>query len=235
MRYLMLVRVAPGAGPSAGQDADPDDWAGENDAAGRRLVGERLRPSSDATTVRVRDGATLVTHGPFVEVAEEVAGFDLLEVASPQEAVAVAAAHPVATFGALELRRLAPHVTPDGSPDDAPYLPGGFDYVLLMGAEPGAPAPGPGEGGLPAAWIAEMAAADADRGGSPLTSADEAITVRIRDGETLVVHGPFADLAEQVAGYNLLQVPDLDAAIAAAASHPAAGLGAIEIRPTWPF
>ena len=59
--------------------------------------------------------------------------------------------------------------------------------------------------------------------------------MRVRDGKPLVTHGPFAELAEQIAGYDLLDVPDLDAAITLAAAHPASRLGVIEIRPRGPI
>jgi hypothetical protein len=231
MTYLMVVRVPADASPTP-EEADATAWV-EATSDGQRLFGDRLRPPEDATCVRVRDGRTLVTHGPFVEIAEQIAGFDLLTVQDRDEAVRVALAHPVAKFGALELRELHPFELPDGSVDDEPFLGEPITYVLLMGSEPGAPTPGPEDEGFPATWIEKVGAAE--RGGARLRPADEAITVRVRDDKPLVTHGPFAELAEQVAGYDLLDVPDLDAAIALAAAHPAARLGVVEIRPRWPF
>ena len=66
---------------------------------GVRLQGDRLRPASDATTVRVRDGEVLIVDGPFAETKEQIAGFDILECADLDEAIEVAAKHPVARFG----------------------------------------------------------------------------------------------------------------------------------------
>lgn len=248
MTYLMLVRVPAFAGPGPEED-DPEDWVETTNAAGQRIMGERLRPTDDATCVRVRDGRTLVTHGPFVEVTEQIAGFDLLEVADVDEAIAVAARHPVARFGALELREMVTATDPAVLAQLAELAPPperepGDDrvdatYMLLMAAEPGAPtveeAQIPDEGGLPMTWIRRWGEADADRGGAPLRPPAEAVTVRVRDGQTLVTRGPFAELAEQVAGYNLLDVADLDTALEAAAEHPGAHLGVIEVRPLWPF
>lgn len=244
MIYLMLVRVGADADPDPA-DADPSAWVAATEAAGQRLHGERLRPPQDATCVRVREGRTMITHGPFVEVTEQIAGFDLLEAADLDEAIAIAAAHPVARFGALELRELEAPEDPATAAQLAELAPhgdaGGDDatYLLLMGSEPGAPsladADVPDEGGLPMAWIHRWGERDADRGGAPLRPASEAATVRVRDGRTLVTRGPFAELAEHVAGYNLLAVADLDEAIEAAAEHPGARLGVIEIRPLWPF
>lgn len=245
MRYLMLVRVPEDASPTP-QEADPSAWHAEALRRGQHLMGQRLRPPSDATTVHRWDGTLSVTHGPFVEVAEHVVGFDLLEVATPEEAVEVAAGHPVARFGALELRQLWPHTGEDGvwvpldGESDGDLLPGESTYLLLMASVPGAPAPrdeveGAAVDGTTGGWIAEMGRRDVDRGGSPLRPVDEAVTVRVRDGSTVVTHGPFAELAEHVAGYNLLNAADLDEAIAVAGAHPAARHGVIEIRPLWPF
>ena len=234
MSYLLLVRVGPDADPTP-EESDPTAWVESVESAGQRLVGERLRPVEDATCVRVRDGRTIVTHGPFVEVAEQVGGFDVLAIDDLDEVVAVATRHPVATFGALELRELEAHEpVPGVDPGPGDGVPDAT-YLLLMGAEPGAPAPEPDEGGLPVDWIRRWGERDADRGGSPLRPPSEAVTVRVKDGAPVVTRGPFADLAEYVAGYNLLKVPDLDTAIQAAAEHPGARLGVIEIRPLWPF
>lgn len=232
MRYLMLVRAPADARPTP-EEADPSPWYEEAVRRGQHLVGERLRPPTDATTVRAWDGAVDVVHGPFVELAEHVGGFDVLEVSGPDEAVEVAAGHPVARFGALELRALAPHDEPDPDGVDGDVLPGEPTYALLMASVPDAPAPRPEDLGAPVDWILEMRARGIDLGGSPLAPAAEAMTVRVRDGRTTVTHGPFAELAEQVSGYNLLAAADLDEAIAVAGRHPAARHGAVEIRPAW--
>lgn len=240
MRYLMLVRVPDDARPTPEQ-ADPSGWHAEAVRRGQHLRGERLRPPSDATTVRRWGPSLTVTHGPFVEVTEQIVGFDLLEVQSAEEAVEVAAAHPVASFGALELRALWPHDSSGGEwvpaegETDGDLLPGESSYVLLMAGVPGAPTQEPEGAPTMADWIAEAERRDADRGGAPLRTPEEAVTVRVRDGRTVLTHGPYAELAEQVYGYQLLDAPDLDAALELAGSHPAAALGAIEIRPLWPL
>jgi hypothetical protein len=73
-----------------------------------RLQGDRLRPISDATTVRVRDEEVLIVDGPFAETKEQIAGYDILECADLDEAIEVAAKHPVARFGAIEVRPFWP-------------------------------------------------------------------------------------------------------------------------------
>ena len=61
-----------------------------------------------------------------------------------------------------------------------------------------------------------------------------ATTVRVRDGKRLVQDGPFADTKEQLAGYFVIDVPDLDAALEWAQRCPSAGYASVEVRPLLP-
>ena len=65
---------------------------------------DRLRPTGDARTVRVRDGATTVTDGPFAETKEQLGGYYIIECATADEAMAVAARVPNAKNGSVEVR-----------------------------------------------------------------------------------------------------------------------------------
>jgi hypothetical protein len=76
-------------------------------ARGIRAYGHALAQAETATTVRVRDGETLLTDGPFVETKEFIGGFDIIDCAGIDEAVAVAAEHPIARFHMIEVRPLA--------------------------------------------------------------------------------------------------------------------------------
>ena len=69
---------------------------------------ERLKPAAEARTVRVREGEVLVTDGPFVEGKEYIAGFDLIECDSMEDAIEVARRHPMASHGLIEIRQLWP-------------------------------------------------------------------------------------------------------------------------------
>jgi len=74
---------------------------------GDRLLGyARLRPTSTATTVRVRGGDVVIADGPFAETKEQVAGFFIVECADLDEAVEAAASIPTAAYGAVEVRPL---------------------------------------------------------------------------------------------------------------------------------
>ncbi|MEJ0025455.1 MAG: YciI family protein [Rhizomicrobium sp.] len=66
-----------------------------------------------------------------------------------------------------------------------------------------------------------------------LKSVSTATTVRVADGKTQVLNGPYAESKEQLGGYYLVEAPDLDAAIAWAARCPGAGIGTVEVRPVW--
>ncbi|GGX58816.1 SgcJ/EcaC family oxidoreductase [Streptomyces fructofermentans] len=103
MKYMLLVCGDDTADATGMAPVEP--WVEEHGAVrGVRLHGHRLRLPAEAVTVRVRDGEVLRTDGPFAETKEYVAGFDVVECDSIDEAVRVAAGHPVATIGALEVR-----------------------------------------------------------------------------------------------------------------------------------
>jgi hypothetical protein len=105
VKYLMLVCVDPDLVHDEVDGApDVEEWVSENDAKGIRLIGNRVRPGSDATTVRVRNREVLLTDGPHAETKDLIAGFDVLECADLDEAVEVASRHPMAWHGVLELR-----------------------------------------------------------------------------------------------------------------------------------
>ncbi|MDE0854729.1 MAG: YciI family protein [Nevskia sp.] len=70
--------------------------------------GERLRPIATASTVRVRNGKTVVTDGPFAETREQLGGFYLIEAKNLDEATAIAARVPSARFGSIEVRPIWP-------------------------------------------------------------------------------------------------------------------------------
>jgi hypothetical protein len=70
--------------------------------------------------------------------------------------------------------------------------------------------------------------------GNRLRSIASATSVRVVDGKTHVVDGPYAEAKEQLGGFHLIDVPDLDTALAWAARCPSAGRGVVEVRPVWP-
>lgn len=109
MKYLMMVCTDDSkVEPEPGEDESVEPWVEEMDSSGVRLIGDRTRPQSDWTTVKIRKRELLVSDGPFTEAKEYIVGFDVLECADLDEAIVVASKHPMAKAGALELRPLWP-------------------------------------------------------------------------------------------------------------------------------
>jgi hypothetical protein len=99
-------------------DSEPDDkpeapgevgaWVDDLEKRKKRITGDRLRPQKDAKTVRVRKGKRIVTDGPFAEAKEVILGFDILDCDSMEEAIEIAARHPMARAGRIEVRAFWP-------------------------------------------------------------------------------------------------------------------------------
>ena len=113
MKYLLLVcwdagRMDAQTEPDASDAEEPENfpWLDELQSRGAWITGDQLAPPRRARSVRVRGGRTLVTDGPFAETKEAVGGFDLIECDSLDEAVEVAAGHPLAEIGTIEVRAL---------------------------------------------------------------------------------------------------------------------------------
>lgn len=103
MKYLLMIC---GSGPPTEEQLSVGcgGWSEEMARRGVLRGGAGLRPPEEAATVRVRDGEVLVADGPFAETKEQVAGFSLIECADMAEALDIAAKHPVAGYGSIEVR-----------------------------------------------------------------------------------------------------------------------------------
>lgn len=128
MRYACLVYV-DGTKLDALNDAERRDLRRAVDGceaelrSGGYLAGsEQLSCVRTATTLRVRDGRQLTDDGPAVETAEQLGGFFVLEARDLNEAIRLAASHPTARFGAIEIRPVSGTDTGAGSggPDGTP-------------------------------------------------------------------------------------------------------------------
>ena len=107
MKYVLLICDDESASPSNEElAADPvhQAWEADLERRGAKVFGSRLRPVAAATTVRVRTGETLVSDGPFAETKDFVGGFVVLDCADLDEAIAIAAGHPYALWGSVEIR-----------------------------------------------------------------------------------------------------------------------------------
>lgn len=111
MRFLMLVcrdasiELSPEERATIGQDVAA--WVSEMKQRGVRLQGDVLAPVDASATVRVRADEVIVGHGPRVQITDPASGFNILSCATMDEAVEVAAKHPIARFGTIELRPIA--------------------------------------------------------------------------------------------------------------------------------
>jgi hypothetical protein len=115
MKFLLLVCWdAENMDAQTDPDPDPADtpeeagfpWLNDLQARGVWVTGDQLAPPRRARSVRVRDGKRTVTDGPFAETKEAVGGFDVIDCGSMEEAVEIAAEHPVAKLGTIEVRPL---------------------------------------------------------------------------------------------------------------------------------
>ena len=110
MRYLLLINAEESAGATQSPEeaqamlAEYGAWLQEAEKRGVLRGGERLRPTSDATTVRVRDGQTLTTDGPFTETKEQIGGYFVVDCTDLDEAIELASGIPAARHGSIEVR-----------------------------------------------------------------------------------------------------------------------------------
>jgi hypothetical protein len=110
MKYLCLIyddESKTGSMPQDTADAFIQEYFSFTDAirrSGHYLGGEALQPVSTATTVRVRNGRTSTTDGPFAETKEQLGGFYLIEARDLNDAIQVAARIPSARLGSVEVR-----------------------------------------------------------------------------------------------------------------------------------
>jgi hypothetical protein len=109
MRYLLLIyeqepTETPPDDVAAAEYAAYDAFTSEVRDRGIFEAGEALRTTATATTVRVRDGETIATDGPFAETKEALGGFYLLNARDLDEAIELAAKIPAAKRGSIEVR-----------------------------------------------------------------------------------------------------------------------------------
>jgi len=233
MNYLLLICSDGTSTPEsvATMQEHGSAWVDEMDARGVRLIGNGLQEPETAKTVRVRNGETLVSDGPFAETKEHIGGFDIIACENLDEAIEVAAKHPVSWYHAIEVRPFT-----DGLEVPKEWSYGDLRYLLQMFD---------GEAsGTPEAQADAEAEVVRDRdpwrevAGSALVVAhglehpSSATTVRVRDGEVLLTDGPFAETKEFLAGIAVLNSTQQEA-IDLAARFPLARFHMVEVRPFW--
>jgi hypothetical protein len=114
MQYLLLIYTNEAAMKNATQAdknamfKDYAEYTASIVKSGHMRAGDALQPSSAATTVRVRDGKTLTTDGPYAETKEQLGGYYLVEAKDLDEAIKLGARIPGAQTGAIEVRPIIP-------------------------------------------------------------------------------------------------------------------------------
>jgi hypothetical protein len=198
-------------------------FAAEVRARGQARGGAPLQPESSGARVAVRDGKPLVVDGPFAEAKEVVAGFFVVEAESFAAAVELAKQCPFARWGTVEVREAPDRDVVAGAAE-------GTRFVFLLHMPPVFV----DDGG---ACYREMLAYDAELKGegsyvesSQLEIDPPGARVRIRQGNTLVTDGPFAEAKEVAGGYYIVRAGTRAEAIELAKRCPHAKNGTIEIR-----
>jgi hypothetical protein len=231
MKYLQLICIEGETGTpevAAAMSRHIGPWLQETETRGIRIVGKALDDPAGAKTIRVRNGETLVTDGPFAATKEYIGGLDILECDSLDEAIEVAAKHPVSWFHAIELRPFASEVeVPDDlSSDDLQYL-----VQVFVDGIPEAPEVEEGIVRDAEAWGEQARAHGGMVLGGGLQPKHTATTVRVRDGEVLLTDGPFVETKEYLAGIAILNGSVTEAAaVELAARFPTARFHPVEVR-----
>ena len=124
MRYLLLIYTEeptemPPQDVIAAQTAAYDAFSNEVRDRGLLEAGEALHPTTSATTVRVRDGQTVTTDGPFAETKEALGGFYLINAKDLDVAIELAAKIPGAVHGSIEIRPILDFMAAAGSNSQA--------------------------------------------------------------------------------------------------------------------
>ena len=107
MQYMLLIYSQEGGADDPEVMKRYGAFTEEVREAGKMVAGDRLEPSTAATTVRIRNGETLTTDGPFAETKELLGGYYILECESLDEALAYAEKIPAAEHGSVEVRPVA--------------------------------------------------------------------------------------------------------------------------------
>jgi hypothetical protein len=116
MNYLLMIYNNEAESAAMNEDARKKMMAEYTEftksivQSGHFKAGDRLRPVSTASTVRVRDGKAAIADGPFAETREQLGGYYLIDAKSLDEATAIAARIPGAKYGSIEVRPIWPPI-----------------------------------------------------------------------------------------------------------------------------
>jgi len=224
MEFLLWFTEREGAPPAeASGFAEMGKLARELASQGKLLRGAPLGPVSDGALIRVRGGKAVVSDGPFAESKEVVGGFWIVDVASREEAIAIARRSPHARYGTVEVHPVAQRLTYTDTGEGTPFL-----FVFRM--EPGLTDPD----GAKLREMIDFGEPLARQGTlvetAPLAPDPPPARIEVRGGKALVTDGPFAEAKEAVGGYGVLRVASRAAAVELAKRYPHARWGPVEVR-----
>lgn len=241
MQYVVFVATTGAASPEqlSFMQAGWPAWEQERDRGGIHPgIGRELVYPPNPATVRERAGQRLVTDGPFAELKEYIGGFELIDAAGLEQAIAVESANPVLRACAFELRpvagevQLAPGVRQFAGMQDQDGRP----YLLTVWSEDAAAADVPVRSAREvAAWRRNLERSGQFVLGAGLQGPHAATTLRhpgIHDPAAAPSRhaGPFTGGPAHVAGVEVIRAGSRDAALAAAGTHPRARAGVIEVE-----
>jgi hypothetical protein len=202
---------------------------------GSCLSGAQLAHEKEATRVKVRHGKRTVLDGPFMETKETLGGYFVVDCASPEDAVALAARCPGAELGIMEVRPVFGGAEPMSHDIEAPVLDGrkGPYFAFLIQSDER------DEG----RWTAAMNQIASEQqkfdevlkdgvvDGHRLERPSLAKRVSIRAGRRHVVDGPFLETKEILGGFVVVRCKDKSEAVELAGRIPPAFHGTVEVRP----
>lgn len=243
MLYAFLIYETPEefeARRSAWDGPYWSSWSAYSKAlgdAGLARGGAALKPPAAGEVLRAPDGARTIQDGPFADTKEQLGGFFLIDAPDLDAALDWAARAPNAAKGAVEVRPIqvfdeagegdgAPEAAGEPAKPTHAFLIYDDERMLQM-----APEEMDAEMGRWFAYTEALRMSEVMVAGEALQPAATATTVRLRDGTRHVADGPYADSKERLGGFYLIREGDPSALRDWAEKCPAAGSGAIEIRP----
>ena len=245
MRFLILrkadLRTEQGVMPGADLLAAMGSYNRQLTDAGVMRGGAGLRPSAEGARLTLGDGDPVVTHGPFPDTGELVAGFSVFEADSREQAIEWIRRWPAQDVDGELTVEIRESGCPDGCAEVRPSsaAPGGGRYVVLLRSSPAL------EAELPVAQerldrLDAHNAAEAAKGvlvaADGLRSSARATRVHFKAGKAAsVVDGPFTEIKELIAGYWLIRAGSLADAIewAKRNPYPTGPRVDVEIRPLY--
>ncbi len=233
MRYMLLLY---GPEPTADQPEDPNimeaygAFTEEVVTNGAMVHGEALELSPTARSLRLDGGRVMVTDGPFVETHEQLGGFYILDCASLEEAQHYAAKIPAASEGRVEVRLMAGHDTRIHD------IQGKHRFMALIYGDEARYVPFESEAQRAIVsghqrFTSELIETGEFVTGDGLHLTNDATTVSVRDGATVVSDGPYAETREVLGGFYEFACESLERAIELGSKLLFNDNGGVEVRP----